>query len=133
MRQDLKCLKCLRGEFKNKQAENSIHKIRDPITKVSTKLEEIQSALEKYYRLYTCTLPDKSDTYNSNIYFFFRSPLKFMTKKRPSFVIWCPRSYLLTGGGRGSIPGKRGYPSFVPFLWTIVLVPPSCGTPMHRI
>ena len=56
-----KASKMLAWRIRKQQAENSIHKIRDPITnKVTTKLEEIQSAFEKYYRL-LYTQPDKSD------------------------------------------------------------------------
>ena len=51
----------LAWRIRKQQAENSIHKMRDPITnKVTTKLEEIQNAFEKYYRL-LYTQPDKSD------------------------------------------------------------------------
>ena len=41
--------KMLAWRIRKQQAENSIHKMRDPITnKVTTKLEEIQNAFEKY-------------------------------------------------------------------------------------
>ena len=56
-----KASKMLAWRIRKQQAENSIHKMRDPITnKVTTKLEEIQNAFEKYYRL-LCTQPAKSD------------------------------------------------------------------------
>lgn len=56
-----KVSKLLAWRLRKQQAENTIHKIRDPITnKITNKLEEIQNAFEKYYEL-LCTWTEKAE------------------------------------------------------------------------
>lgn len=54
--------KLLSWKLRKQQGENTIYKVRDPKTdKMTTKLEEIQRAFEKYYTAALYTQPDKTD------------------------------------------------------------------------